>query len=178
MAGNSNSSPTLAELAKRAATTYGQHVLAWVATAYLLHEARAIAPHGAWGAFLRSARIPKRTAERMLRIARTGMKCDTVTLLGGVRATLDFLAAADASQADWREALREYEDPSEMRSWALQNCPDGPNTALLWVREARHVNVILGAMGRFGMPLDPQTAAFLREAWGPDAFVSAQGNAN
>ena len=172
-----NSKTILAELAKRAATTYAQHIEAWVTTAYLLAEAREVAEHGQWHGFLQTAGIPERTARRMLRVARAGLKSDSVTDIGGIRAALDFLAAVDASQADWREAMQGYDDP-QMRSWALQNCPDGPNTALLWVREARHVNVILGAMGRFGMPLDPQTAAFLREAWGPDAFVSAQGNAN
>ena len=69
-----NSKIILAELAERAGKTYGQHTEAWVTTAYLLHKARAIAPHGKWGAFLRSARIPKRTAEPMLRIARAGIK--------------------------------------------------------------------------------------------------------
>ena len=89
----SNSEAMLAELADRARRSYADSVRAWVETAYTLLEARQICEHGRWLAFLAEAGIPRRTASNMIRVARMGVKVETVANLGGIKATLACLAS-------------------------------------------------------------------------------------
>ena len=70
----SNVAPLLSELAERAGQSYGQSTASWLEAARVILEARAIAGHGGWAAFLRDAGIPARTANRMLIFARTGIE--------------------------------------------------------------------------------------------------------
>ena len=63
----------------------------WLAAAEVLLEARETLARGEWGAFLEACCIGERTAQRMVRLARAAVKPDTVTGLGGIRATLDAL---------------------------------------------------------------------------------------
>ena len=88
-----NRTPILTELAERASVLYGRSVEAWLDCANLLLEARKVAARGEWGRFLEAAGIPERTAQNMLKIARAGLKPETVSGLGGIRATLEVLAA-------------------------------------------------------------------------------------
>ena len=92
----SNAGAVLAELAERARQSYSDSVKAWVATAYVLAEAREIATHGQWTPFLAEAGIPPRTARRMLQLARAGIKTVTVTDLGGIKSTLGLLSSDPA----------------------------------------------------------------------------------
>lgn len=48
--------------------------------------------HGEWLPFLGRAGVPERKAQRLMQIARSGLKSDTVSDLGGVKATLEFLS--------------------------------------------------------------------------------------
>lgn len=57
----------------------------------MLLQARAETSHGAWGAFLERARVHERQARRLMRLARSGIKPDTVSDLGGVKATLAWM---------------------------------------------------------------------------------------
>ena len=81
----SNLSVTLDELAIRTSRAYRQSGDYWMVAAAGLVEARDLVPHGAWGAHLAKTGVPERTAQRMMRISRAGVKCATVALLGVAR---------------------------------------------------------------------------------------------
>ena len=66
----------------------------------ILAAARDEAPHGTWGAFLRRAGIGERQAQRLIQLARSRLKPDTVSGLGGIRAALAFLPHAVEGRAD------------------------------------------------------------------------------
>ena len=57
-----------------------------------LCEAKATAPHGTWLSFLKRAGIPERQAQRLMKLAASGLKPDTVSDLGGIREALRLLA--------------------------------------------------------------------------------------
>ena len=146
----SNSEIILGELAERAGRLYGKSVVAWIDTAYLLLEARKVAEYGEWLPFLEHAGIPLRTAQRMLRIAEAGHKSDTVSRLGGIRATLQCLAAGEEACELWKAALAalskcescgsaECEAVAVPRSAVRQAVPDEPVNILVWLR-APHVD--------------------------------------
>lgn len=86
----SNTDATLAEIAERLRGRKRQRLDLWMEDARDLAKAREICPHGEWSAFLKEADISERTASNMLRLA--PFKSETVSDLGGVRATLDILA--------------------------------------------------------------------------------------
>ena len=92
MTGGDNVRAQLEALAERAGRSYGAALESWIETAYTLHEARAIAGRGEWGPFLEHAGIPERTAQNMIRLAKAGLKPETISGLGGIRETLDVLA--------------------------------------------------------------------------------------
>lgn len=48
--------------------------------------------HGQWLPFLERAEVPERKAQRLMQLARSGLKSDTVSDLGGLKAALEFLA--------------------------------------------------------------------------------------
>ena len=70
----SNVAAILSELAATASRHYGQSSASWLEAAAVLLEARAIAEHGDWSAFLGTAGIPARSANRMLDFARAGIQ--------------------------------------------------------------------------------------------------------
>ena len=112
----SNTRAILAELAERASALHRRSIESYIECGRVLLEAREVADHGQWGEFLHQAGIPERTAQRMTRLARAGIKPDTVSDLGGIRATLDAIATVEK----W---------PVETRAWWEQN--GGPDEALL-----------------------------------------------
>lgn len=57
----------------------------------LLLQAKDECRHGEWLPFLKRAGVPERKAQRLMTLARSGLKSDTVSDLGGVKATLEFL---------------------------------------------------------------------------------------
>ena len=59
-----------------------------------LLEAKETCRHGKWLPWLVASGVPERTAQRMMKLAATGLKSDTVTDLGGVKAALDYAAMA------------------------------------------------------------------------------------
>lgn len=116
----SNSLTVLADEVREAFGRYRQRNLAAI-EAYLevgrkLNEAKPLAGHGNWLPFLERAGVGKHTAQRAMRIARAGLKNDTVQFLGGIRAALEFsdeqlsriaeLAAERAALAAEIEALK------------------------------------------------------------------------
>jgi hypothetical protein len=56
-----------------------------------LCEAKASCGHGDWLPFLDAAGVPERKAQRYMRLARSGLKSDTVSDLGGIKAALRWL---------------------------------------------------------------------------------------
>jgi hypothetical protein len=60
---------------------------------HALIEAKSLVKHGDWLPFLKEAGTPERTAQRYIALANSGLKSDTVSDLGGIRAALDHLAA-------------------------------------------------------------------------------------
>jgi hypothetical protein len=57
-----------------------------------LVEAREECKHGEWLPFLERAGIHERQARRLMQVARSGLKSDTVSDLGGIKGALDFLS--------------------------------------------------------------------------------------
>ena len=55
-------------------------------------------------------------------------------------------------------------DPALMSYW-IQSVPDGPNSAILWLRDRNHVDAVLVAMDRLKIPLHESTAEWLSTAW-------------
>ncbi|MEW9838492.1 DUF3102 domain-containing protein [Mesorhizobium marinum] len=81
-----------------------------------LIEAKALVKHGKWLPFLKEAGIGERQAQRYMTLARSGLKSDTVSDLGGFKAALEYLGARRVPAADgqlvavlphspWREPL-------------------------------------------------------------------------
>jgi hypothetical protein len=55
---------------------------------HLLHEAKASCHHGEWLPFLERSAVPERKAQRYMKLAKSGLKSDTVSDLGGIKAAL------------------------------------------------------------------------------------------
>ncbi len=73
----------------------------------LLIEARAECPHGEWGPFLEMTGVHERQARRLMQLARSGLKADAVSEMGGVKAALESLAEKKQSETEddgWRWA--------------------------------------------------------------------------
>lgn len=58
---------------------------------FALIEAKELVQHGEWLPFLKQAGIPERKAQRCMTLARSNLKSDTVTDLGGITGALEFL---------------------------------------------------------------------------------------
>ena len=78
----SNRAVALDELATRASRAYRQSGDSYMVAAAALAEARDLCEHGEWLPHLAKTGVPKRTAQRMMRIARAGIKCATVARIG------------------------------------------------------------------------------------------------
>lgn len=78
-----------------------------------LNEAKASCPHGTWLPFLDRAGLPERKAQRFMKLASAGLKSDTVSDLGGIKAALAFVSKRDRAASlmrslefqGWLEAL-------------------------------------------------------------------------
>lgn len=62
---------------------------------HALIAAKDTAPHGTWLPFLARAGVPERKAQRLMKLAASGLKSDTVSDLGGVTGALRFLGKRD-----------------------------------------------------------------------------------
>jgi hypothetical protein len=85
-----------------------------------LIEAKSLVKHGEWLPFLKEAGIPERTAQRFMALAHSGLKYDTVSDLGGIKAALAWLQGFELPSAG--EVL--------MAGWARSSA-DG-KIAMLW----------------------------------------------
>ena len=62
----------------------------------------------------------------MLLVAERGLKSDTVTVLGGVGAAVDFVVLTNRAMANWRHGLAECERDCQDWHLVMQAVPDGP----------------------------------------------------
>ncbi|WP_095087781.1 DUF3102 domain-containing protein [Mesorhizobium sophorae] len=60
---------------------------------HALIEAKSLVAHGEWLPFLKEAGVAERQAQRYMVLARSGLKPDTVTDLGGIKAALQYVSA-------------------------------------------------------------------------------------
>ena len=80
---------------------------------HLLIEAKAACKHGEWGPFLEMTGVHERQARRLMQIARSGLKADTVSDLGGIKGALEYLAqlgtqSPEAPVVNHSEKAREF----------------------------------------------------------------------
>ncbi|MGB6118524.1 MAG: DUF3102 domain-containing protein [Mesorhizobium sp.] len=70
-----------------------------------LVSAKAECKHGQWLPFLDRAGVQERKAQRLMKLASSGLKSDTVTDLGGITRALEFLSKKDAALSHYDDAL-------------------------------------------------------------------------
>ena len=85
MTDKSNRVAVLTEIAFRARRSWRKTGEEYLAAAAALVEARDLCEHGEWMPWLEKTGIPERTAQRMMQLARAGIKSDTLTVLGASR---------------------------------------------------------------------------------------------
>lgn len=66
----------------------------------LLIAAKAGCGHGNWLPFLKRAGVQERKAQRLMKLAKSGMTSDAVSEIGGVTAALEFVALNDRIEAN------------------------------------------------------------------------------
>jgi len=91
----------------------------------LLCQAKAECRHGDWLPFLGRAGMAERQAQRFMQLARSGLKSDTVSDLGGIKAALSYLAQAELPTAG--EVLLVGQ-----RGWTALPEGNRPPLALIW----------------------------------------------
>lgn len=132
----SNAGAILDELAGRALDKIAEGnrltnagVEAYLIAGRTLNKAKRIVPRGQWRPWLDANGIGRRSAQRYMKLARLGVKSDTVTLLGGIAITL----AQPPEELRWLQALRDFIEAeglaAEYEAW-LERQPErrGPWT--------------------------------------------------
>ena len=76
---------------------------------HALAEAKGLIGHGGWLPFLADAGVPERTAQRYMTLARSGLKSDIVSDLGGITAALRFLGLRQRAGDALNRAAEELE---------------------------------------------------------------------
>jgi hypothetical protein len=107
---------------------------------YLLNGAKADCRHGNWLLFLQRAEVPERKAQRYMKLAKSGLKSDTVSDLGGIKATLR-----------WLERLRLPEEDGDLLIVTNGDNPsdDARKAAFLWRDRDGHRFTIMNLAGSF-----------------------------
>jgi Protein of unknown function (DUF3102) len=82
------------------ATAERTAIEAVLAAGAALCEAKDACKHGEWLPFLDAAGVPERIAQRYMRLARSGLKSDTVSDLGGIKAALRWCGQLRLPNAD------------------------------------------------------------------------------
>jgi hypothetical protein len=75
-----------------------------IAAGRALLEARELVKHGEWLPFLAQAGVHERAAQRLMKLAASGLKSDTVSDLGGVSRALEFVRLKDRAIKHLNEA--------------------------------------------------------------------------
>ena len=99
-------SNALADLAERvreaheaSATAERTSIEKAIEAGHLLIEAKDTCAHSDWLFFLARAAVAERKAQRLMQIAHSGLKPDTVSGLGGIKGTIAYLAARQLPDA-------------------------------------------------------------------------------
>ena len=152
-----NSKAALNALADKARGHLKKSLLSWFQAAKVVAEAREIADHGTWLPWLATVGITERTAQRMIRIARTDLKPATVADLGSVRRLDEYAKLheevgrlADQVRQAEAEIVEKNETIDELRERVLfheqmATGSDGAEVAVL--NTLREVNRTLKARG-------------------------------
>ncbi|WP_077962404.1 DUF3102 domain-containing protein [Ensifer adhaerens] len=104
---------TVAEAEAAARTSVDKSIEA----GHALVSAKALCKHGQWLPFLERAGIHERQARRLMQLAEAGLKSDTVSDLGGIKAALEFISKRKRSTFLF--------DAVEFKGWAGILNPDG-----------------------------------------------------
>jgi hypothetical protein len=122
-----------ADLAEQVRATMREHTAASraaiakaIEAGGLLHRARGELPHGQWTPFLRRAGVHERQARRLIQLHRSCLTPDMMSDLGGIAATLDWLATWPAPAGDDCIVIWRGEPPGAGQKQAL---------ALAWPRD-------------------------------------------
>ena len=132
--GASNADAVLFAMAEQAGRLFRKSNADALSCGRLLLQAREIAEHGAWLAFLRDVGMTARTAQKYMRVARYVGDCSAKCALGahlGINRTLDILRASDRVMAAWRKAC--VDDPANDR--LVQKPPGCALTGIVWCVE-------------------------------------------
>lgn len=85
---------------------------------HLLCDAKRECRYGDWGPLLQRARVHERKARRLMQLARSGLKPDTVSALGGIRFALEWLSTLPVAPQSGSHVLvsldgfsGEYDEP-------------------------------------------------------------------
>lgn len=155
-------------LADLAARVHQAHIRAKAATVEaaepyleagrLLIEAKGECKHGEWRQFLEAAGVHERQAQRLLQMARSGLNSDIMSGLGGLGATLAYLA--------------ERKLPATGQTLFVDSKDDGP-IAAIWESEEHpgyyHVATVDADRGEVTMTRRPLTGQFFQN---PDGIRS------
>ncbi len=169
----SNAAAILFELAERASKLFRKSNDDALACGRVLLEARAIAKHGSWSAFLTDAGMSARTAQKYMQVSRFVGNSPTKCALGshlGIAGTLDFMRASERSMAAWRAACaadpgngRLITSPPENAFFGLFWCADPEDRAVLAEVAARDFEIdvadVLQAVEAAELPLADEAAA-------------------
>ena len=129
--GASNADAVLFAMAEQAGRLFRKSNADALSCGRLLLQAREIAEHGAWLAFLRDVGMTARTAQKYMQVARYVGDCSAKCALGaylGINRTLEFLRASDRAIAAWRAARDAEPDNHEL----IQSPPQCALSGLVW----------------------------------------------
>lgn len=122
----SNRLPVLLDTIKSANVVFGQAQRTTADAAFVmgksLVEAKELCPHGEWTDFLRSTGLPKRTAQRYMRLALSGLTSEYVGIIGVTEALREIDDAQEIVPPEGRAIFAVWEDeptPDTMIWWRI-----------------------------------------------------------
>jgi hypothetical protein len=105
--------------------------------------------HGEWLPFLKRADVPERKAQRYMKLARAGIKSDTVSDLGGIKAALGFLSNMEEDDCPF---LLGMDAPTSVEEIDVQHAPLPKS----YVRAERALRAV---------PLQIESAGLCKSGW-------------
>lgn len=130
-----NRQAVLADTVRREVERYRRGSLeahrGYLAAGAALVEAREAAKRGEWSPFIEACGIEERTAQRMMKLAKSGAKPVTVSAFGGVKGLLVWLAVGERI----KRGLQQWDTlfPGQDEPWPLVKLL--PMTTSLWLLE-------------------------------------------
>lgn len=157
----SNTLADLAERVKLASTASKEAERSATAKAMeagnLLCEAKAATAHGEWTPFLERAGVHERQARRLMQLSRSALTPDTVSDLGGIKASLEWMKE------------RRLPKPQEVLIVETGDDADADPIAVVWPDPAQQGAYHIGKLDL--NPATPHAAATIRPVTGGEAAV-------